>query len=466
MKITKEKVIKIAGIVLGFVVALYICVAMHYSDRFLLNTTINGKDCSGMTVEIIEKQMQATVDEYVLTIKETNNEVETIKGVDIGVQYEGTDVLKEAIEKQKPFMWIQSLFKKNDIQADMDFFYDESKLATAIEALECLKPENQIAPKNASIMYSDGTYEIQPEEYGTQLKNEEVVSAIYKAVDEMNTVLDLSGEDLYILPTYTKESAEVIAAKDELNKYIATKVAYNLDSLQVTVDGSMIKEWISVDGNMNVSIDADKVRVFTDTLGDTFNTPNTSENLVTPTGKIARIPNGRLGRRVGSAAECEQLIEDIKTGKTITREPILSQKATPEGQYTWGDTYIEVDISAQHMWFIKNGSVVFQSDIVTGSPGRDTPVGNFKILEKLRNKTLRGNIVPETGKPEYETPVAYWARVTWSGIGFHDATWQPAFGGQLYREGYGSHGCINMPLGAVSQFYNMIYVGCPVLIHY
>ena len=75
-------------------------------------------------------------------------------------------------------------------------------------------------------------------------------------------------------------------------------------------------------------------------------------------------------------------------------------------------------------------------------------------------------IVPATGKPEYETPVSYWARVTWSGIGFHDATWQSAFGGQRYRQGYGSHGCINMPLGAVSQFYRMIHVGCPVLIHY
>lgn len=466
MKMTKDKGIKIIGIVLTVVAVSYLCVAMHYANRFFPNTSINGMDCSDRTVASIEKKIQTTVEEYVLTINEANNVTEVITGADIDLQYTGTEILKEAIEEQKSFLWIKALFEQNDIQANIEYSYDEAKLAAAVEALECLKEENQVAPKNAYITYLDGAYVINPEEYGTQLKNEEVVNAIYKNVDEMNSVLDLSAENLYILPVYTKDSEEVVAAKDTLNKYISTKVTYSLDTLQVNVDGAMIKDWISVNEDMVVSIDANKVRAFTDTLGSTFNTPNTAERLVTPTGKVASVPNGRLGRRVGSAAECEQLIKEIEEGKTVTREPILSQKATPEGQYAWGNTYIEVDISAQHMWFIKNGSVVFQSAIVTGKPGLDTPVGSFTILEKLRNKTLRGNIVPETGKPEYETPVSYWARVTWSGIGFHDATWQSAFGGQRYRQGYGSHGCINMPLGAVSQFYRMIHVGCPVLIHY
>ena len=144
----------------------------------------------------------------------------------------------------------------------------------------------------------------------------------------------------------------------------------------------------------------------------------------------------------------------------------MAQKATPEGQYSWGRTYVEVDISAQHMWYIKNGEVIFNSAVVTGSPGRDTPAGVFEILTKKRDKILRGNIDPVTGEREYETPVDYWARITWSGVGFHDATWQPAFGGQLYKQGYGSHGCINMPYSAVAKFYSLISVGDPVVVHY
>ena len=59
-----------------------------------------------------------------------------------------------------------------------------------------------------------------------------------------------------------------------------------------------------------------------------------------------------------------------------------------------------------------------------------------------------------------------WMRVTWSGIGFHDATWQAAFGGQRYVQGYGSHGCINMPKGKAAELYGLISNGCPVIIHH
>ncbi len=81
-----------------------------------------------------------------------------------------------------------------------------------------------------------------------------------------------------------------------------------------------------------------------------------------------------------------------------------------------------------------------------------------------RNKTLRGEKLPD-GTYSYETPVDYWMRVTWTGIGFHDAGWQPAFGGELYKT-KGSHGCINMPPTAAAQLYNLIDYHTPVIIHY
>ena len=72
---------------------------------------------------------------------------------------------------------------------------------------------------------------------------------------------------------------------------------------------------------------------------------------------------------------------------------------------------------------------------------------------------------PETGKPIYETPVSYWMPFTWQGHGFHDATWQPAFGGSLYQS-LGSHGCVNMPLDQAANLFNMLSSGTPVVIHY
>ena len=116
------------------------------------------------------------------------------------------------------------------------------------------------------------------------------------------------------------------------------------------------------------------------------------------------------------------------------------------------------------MWYIKNGSVVFETDVVTGKPSTSTPTGLYRILEKKQDKILRGERKPD-GSYGYETPVSYWMRVTWSGIGFHDATWQSAFGGNRYVNGYGSHGCINMPLQKAKELYNMISIETRVIIH-
>ena len=119
------------------------------------------------------------------------------------------------------------------------------------------------------------------------------------------------------------------------------------------------------------------------------------------------------------------------------------------------------------MWYIENGDVKLEAPVVTGLPrdGRETPEGVYSILEMMKNKVLRGSIDPETGKPSYEQPVSYWMRITWSGIGFHDADWQEQFGGTWYIE-HGSHGCINMRPADAEKLYQLIDYGTPAIVHF
>lgn len=130
---------------------------------------------------------------------------------------------------------------------------------------------------------------------------------------------------------------------------------------------------------------------------------------------------------------------------------------------------MEVDLSQQHMWYVADGNVVLETDVVTGEPipEKITPEGVYSILEKKRDKILVGEPNPSIGDPGYQTHVNYWMRVTWTGIGFHDATWQAKFGGSLNTiKGVGSHGCINMSLDQASALYSLIEMGTPVIIHY
>ena len=54
---------------------------------------------------------------------------------------------------------------------------------------------------------------------------------------------------------------------------------------------------------------------------------------------------------------------------------------------------------------------------------------------------------------------------TYSGCGFHDATWQSAFGGTRYKDGYGSHGCVNLSYSDAASLYDIIAVGNAVVVH-
>lgn len=456
--------LSIVGVLLVGIAAAYFGISSYYKDKFVMGTNVNGVDCSEKTLAEVEAMLQKQVEEYTITIYLANGGKEVLNGTDMGIKYGGYKQLKEAFKKQNAYLWPKALFEETNIKAEIVFEYDEEKLNTLIAALECVKPENQVAPVSATVVYKDGTFVIQDEVYGTQLDLTKVNEAIHKCVSAMEQEVNLEEAGCYVQPVYKKDSKEVLAAQAELNKYISASITYSLDNIVVIVDKDEIVPWVSVDANMTPVIDAAKVKVFTDTLGSKYNTANRSGVITTPTGKQVNVAVAGYGRQVGSQQDCDQLISEIKEGKTVTRSPIISRQATPEGQFAWGTTYAEVDITEQHMWYVVNGQVAFETDVVTGKKGKnDTPTGTYTILEKIKGKYLRGRLV--NGKPSYVTWVDYWMRVTWSGIGFHDAGWQPTFGGDRYVNN-GSHGCINMPPAKAEEFYGMLSVGCPVVIHY
>ena len=267
------------------------------------------------------------------------------------------------------------------------------------------------------------------------------------------------------MPAYTSDSPEVQAACDEMNSYLKASITYPMDE-SIVVDKQLISGWITYDAEMNVTFNEDAVREWMREFGSKYDTVGTSRTITTPTGKTAEVSGGTYGWIVDEAAETENLINSIKNGEVAEREPAYKQTAASHGAQDWGNTYIEVDIAAQHMWYIVDGSIAMESDVVTGLPadGRDTPTGVYSILYTERDSTLKGEVDPATGKPSYETPVAFWMPFTWQGHGFHDATWQSSFGGSRYQTN-GSHGCVNMPYDKAEQLFGMIGAGTPVIVH-
>ena len=454
----------IAGSIIGALVVIYLGIAAFFMSHFLVNTSINGKDFSGKTVADVEAYLKEQVADYELTILEQNNVSDVITGSEISLAYKENSRVQDALENQRQLLWLISLFSESDTDITIEVEYDDAALEENIQNLQAVTAE-QVDPVAAHPEYDGNSFVVAEEQYGTTVDMETLTAKIKEHITEFDTTLDMMDEECYVMPAYTSDSPEVQAACDEMNEYLKASITYPMDE-DVVVDKDLISKWITYDDDMKVTFNEDAVREWMREFGKKYDTLGTTRTITTPTGKTAEVSGGTYGWSVDEETETKNLINSIKNGEVAERAPAYKQTAASHGAQDWGSTYIEVDIAAQHMWYIVDGAVAMESDVVTGLPadGRDTPTGVYSILYTERDSTLKGETNPETGKPSYETPVAFWMPFTWQGHGFHDATWQSSFGGSRYQTN-GSHGCVNMPYDKAEQLFNMISAGTPVIIH-
>lgn len=191
---------------------------------------------------------------------------------------------------------------------------------------------------------------------------------------------------------------------------------------------------------------------FVDSLRDDYNTTGGTLDFTTSNGATIQVKYNTYGKSLSVKKEIEHIQKciDEHTSEQL-RTPVLN------GYDDFGNTYVEVSIEDQHLWYYKDGQLVSETDIVTGMKGRhDTPHGLFYISECIPGKYLVGD--------GYKTWVNKWMRLNNNGIGLHDATWRGSFGKTIYSYN-GSHGCINLPYSYASDLYKEAYVGMPVVVY-
>lgn len=466
-KLLKKPVLLAVAGIFVVLVAVYLLVALYFRTHFMFRTEIDGQDVSGMTAKEAEDMIAGIIDGYEISVTAPSGEEVKISGKAVGLAYDSdAGYAEQILNKQSPFSWPARLFARPSSHILPDLSCDEALLAAQMEPVYVLAPE-QTAPKSAYPAFDGEKYIIEPEVYGVSLNREDLQAQTSQAIRTLESALDLSHASTPVAPQYTSESPELIQTCDTLNLYLNTVITYPMDT-PVVIDRTLISQWVSVNENLEISIDEGAIKAWLEQFGDKYDTVGTERTFTTPAGRSAKVSGGTYGWSINEDTEFTAIIEAIRSGAQITKEPdcYIGGTAASHAMPDWGNTYVDVDMSQQHMWYVKDGTVVFESDVVTGLPTADrvTPEGVYTILDKLTNTVLVGATDPATGQPSYRTPVSYWMRVTWSGIGFHDATWQSAFGGSRYQT-YGSHGCINMPLAKAQEFYGMIEVGLPVVLH-
>ena len=437
-----------------------------YKTTYLPGTYINGINAQGKTPQEIKDIIRTQTYDYSLRIKARSREDEWLDAAAVGLEYVTGDVPETILSYQNPFRWIEGYFTQTDYKVSTMTQLDEEKFARAVAELSCFDDETAIQPEDAYVSEYIKTkgYEVIPEIEGNVLTDkDQAVHIIRDAMLTMDESVNLSDTpELYKQPKRRSDDSMLVSRVTKLNKYMTITITYLYSDLEIT--GDQIDEWLTVESDGTLTFDDELIRKFvTDEVAAQYDTLYLPKELETSWGPTVSVTGGSYGWQVNQSEEAEQIKTDIAAAQSLEREPIYSKTAASHGEHDYGDTYVEINLTAQHLYYYKNGELVVDSDFVSGlasNSKRVTPVGVYTLTYKQTDRILRGQRRAD-GSYEYESHVNFWMPFN-GGIGMHDASWRSSFGGNIYKTN-GSHGCINMPYAAAKKLYNEIEKGCPVL---
>ena len=466
-----KKPVLICGIVVLVLLVVYLAGMLYYNDKFLNGTMVNGSDVGGMTLQKANDQLSKKVNGQSLKLIFNDGQSEVLQSAQLGVSYNKDNSLNQLMKNQNKWAWFIGFFKneKNTL-TDLIQISDEN-LTNGIASMEHAKEENQIAPTDAYIQYKDGSFSIIEETLGSKFNIEELVKNIKVALSEGKQQLDVTKANGYVKPQVYKDDQDLNNQLKAANEYCLSTITYTTPKgKEIALDGSTLITWLSKqdDGSYtkDESVFKEKLTAFVKELASQYNSIGATRTFTGKDGQSHTVSGGTYGFRVSTDSEVSALLKMINENKSENNRIPEHTGQLPSGENGGlGTTYLEINITKQHLWFVKDGSVVLESDFVSGKesdPTRLTPSGTYYIYNKERNRVLRGTKQPN-GKYEYESPVSYWMPFN-KGIGLHDASWRSTFGRDIYINS-GSHGCINLPTGFAGSLYSQIYVNLPVVVY-
>lgn len=439
----------------------YLAIGFYYQSGFSFGTYINGLYCTGKSVEEVNDELKNSYDTECLFVLDENSQVYKIPLASIEFSIDYTSQLEKLMQLQHPFSWGVNLlhFRQNTIQPTVTFDFVKLK-----EALDNSGVAGSYAKEN--------TVEIRKTEHGYTLYDGMVnvldMNLVYKLVSDAleQNVTEVSIQNCFSDLPYTEEMQETLALFEKVDSFQQCQIVYDMGDANIALSPEIVCEWISLDENGDFLLTEEGELIFREegaaefieTLCETYDTYGSVRTFQTTEGRTVTIEGGTYGNKLDKQKEIAYLTEAFLLKKAEVHVPVYEKEAFCRGKNDIGNTYIEIDMTRQMLYYYEQGELMLDCSVVTGNVRRgwSTPEGVNYVYNKQTDRVLRG--------PGYASPVDYWMPVVKS-VGIHDADWRTEFGADIYKTN-GSHGCVNVPPNHMSLLYEMVEIGTPVVMFY
>jgi hypothetical protein len=433
---------------------------MKLTGTFPSNTRINGVDCSGASVNEAATLLTKEWNSKTYVINAGGRYIGKISNINFNYDINGELQRAQVHSGISPLLtWFSreqgSIFVPMSIDNINKLFLEQ------FNNLRLLKQPNYIETKNAYVDMSTPSLMIVKEVFGNQIDKEMLFDRVISDIEMGVFALNAAKEDFYVKPTVFSDDPGLIADQEAYRQYLGFEITYHFGDRHQALTPENLRHLLTYNGG-KVTIVENQVTKYIQDLAKKYDTVGSTRLFQTTNDGLVTVSGGSYGFRMDQDAEFQWLLNALEKGKTEFRTPEYSQEGRSRDQNDIGSSYVEIDISAQHLWIYQGGNVVLSTDVVTGNVwrGKSTPTGTYYIFSKQRDKILRG---PDYDGTEYASLVAYWMPFN-RGIGLHDAPWRATFGGTIYLKN-GSHGCVNMPPEAAKAAFFQVNIGFPVVVH-
>lgn len=444
------------------IIVAYVTGVVYFHKHFVPGTVVNGVDCSFANVTGAEGRIADVVQNFKIKIVGREGTKETLNGKDFQLDVVFDESMNDLLEQQNPYIWPVEFRNVVDRDLGVTITYDSDMLTKTVDALSCMQEGTMRKPVSAQLAYQKGKgcYEIVAEDIGTYLIRDKVQNLVEESIKQLDQKVDLDKNDCYEAPKYYQDDELIVKGLETANKYVGTKVTYDYTTEKVVVDSDQIAEWLEISSKYKVTFDEDKVQAFVSDMAEKFDTIYTVRHFQTSYGYTIDVSSGDYGWWTDRVAEKDDLIAFIKEGKSGEKEPVYYQRAVQRGKDDMGGTYVEVNLTMQHVLLYKNGEKIAESDCVSGGLDSPTHTGIFSITYK--DQKHDDHEVALVGE-DYVSQVNYFIPFN-NNEGLHDASWRSQFGGNIYKKN-GSHGCVNLPYNMVATIFENVEKGMPVIVY-